>query len=408
MRRSRAFLIATVAILLFALLAVPAAGALTREDQLEHERKAAEALKAAAAAEKVAADLSVEIDSLEQRMNALEDELAAISNDVAQATERTRRLRAEVEALRSRVQEKQAAIEQTQAEHDKQSGLLAARIQESYKQGDLFFLELLLGSQDLEDFIARTSLAQRVMRRNLDTALELKATTIELGKAKDELNRSLESVDTKRAEAAAAESQLKKLRARQSASLANQEALQGEKEALFKANKKEAARLRALAEAEQAESARIAAELAGSGSGQYNGVMAWPVPGFYRVSSGFGYRIHPIFGTRKMHTGIDIGRNLNPPKSIDGAPIVAAGAGTVVSAGWRNGYGNTVVIDHGNGVATLYAHQRSGGITVAAGQRVTKGVRIGTVGSTGYSTGPHLHFEVRVNGDPIDPMKYLR
>jgi len=408
MRRSRAFLAATVIILLFALLAVPAAGALTREDQLEHERKAAEALKAAAAAEKVAADLSVDIDSLEQRMNTLEDELAAIGNEVAEATERTRRLRAEVDALRDRVEEKQAEIERTQAEHDTQADLLAARIQESYKQGDLFFLELLLGSQDLEDFIARTSLAQRVMRRNLDTALELKATTLALGKAKDELNRSLESVETKRAEAAAAESQLKKLRARQSANLAGQEALQNEKEALFKANKKEAARLRALAEAEQAESARIAAELAGSGSGQYNGVMAWPVPGFYRVSSGFGYRIHPIFGTRRLHTGIDIGRNLNPPKSIDGAAIVAAGAGTVVSAGWRSGYGNTVVIDHGNGVATLYAHQPNGGIRVWAGQKVGKGDRIGTVGSTGYSTGPHLHFEVRVNGDPVDPMKYLK
>ncbi len=408
MRRSRAFLIATVTILLFALLAVPAAGALTREDQLEHERKAAEALKAAAAAEKVAADLSVEIESLEQRMNTLEDELAAIGNEVAQATERTRRLRGEVDALRDRVQDKQAAIEETQAEHDQQADLLAARIQESYKQGDLFFLELLLGSQDLEDFIARTSLAQRVMRRNLDTALELKATTLALGKAKDELNRSLESVETKRAEAAAAESQLKKLRARQSANLSSQEALQNEKEALFTANKKEAARLRALAEAEQAESARIATELAGSGSGAYNGVMAWPVPGFYRVSSGFGYRIHPIFGTRKMHTGIDIGRNLNPPKSIDGAPIVAAGAGTIVSAGWRSGYGNTVVIDHGDGVATLYAHQPSGGIKVSVGQKVTKGARIGTVGSTGYSTGPHLHFEVRVNGNPVDPMKYLR
>jgi murein DD-endopeptidase MepM/ murein hydrolase activator NlpD len=408
MRRSRAFLIATVTILLFALLAVPAAGALTREDQLEHERKADEALKAAAAAEKVAADLSVEIESLEQRMNTLEDELAAISSEVVQATERTRRLRAEVEALRDRVQEKQAAIAQTQAEHDHQADLLAARIQESYKQGDLFFLELLLGSQDLEDFIARTSLAQRVMRRNLDTALELKATTVALGKAKDELSRSLESVETKRAEAAAAESQLKKLRARQSANLASQEALQSEKEALFKANKKEAARLRALAEAEQAESARIAAELAGRGSGIYNGIMAWPVPGFYRVSSGFGYRIHPIFGVRRMHTGIDIGRNLNPPKSIDGASIVAASAGMVVSAGWRDGYGNTVVIDHGNGVATLYAHQPSGGIKVSVGQRVGKGDRIGTVGSTGYSTGPHLHFEVRVNGNPVDPMKYLR
>jgi murein DD-endopeptidase MepM/ murein hydrolase activator NlpD len=341
-------------------------------------------------------------------MNAIEDELAAISSEVVRATERTRRLRSEVDQLRERVEVKQAEIERTQAEHDRQAALLSGRLQESYKQGDLFFLELLLGSQDIEDFIARTSLAQRVMKRNQDTALELKATTVELGKAKEELTRALESVETKRAEAAAAEAQLRELRSQQRSRLAEQEALTSEKEALFTANKKEAARLRALAEAEEAESARIAAELSKGGSGVYNGVMAWPVPGFYRVSSGFGYRIHPIFGDRRMHTGIDIGRNLDPPKSIDGAAIFAAGSGTVVSAGWRNGYGYTVVLDHGDGVATLYAHQPSGGITVSAGQSVARGARIGTVGSTGYSTGPHLHFEVRINGEPVDPMKYLK
>jgi murein DD-endopeptidase MepM/ murein hydrolase activator NlpD len=175
-------------------------------------------------------------------------------------------------------------------------------------------------------------------------------------------------------------------------------------------NEANAKRLREIAAEEEAESARIEQELRGrsNGSGVYNGVMAWPVPGFYRVSSAYGYRIHPIFGTRKLHTGIDVGRNLDPPQSIDGAAIVASGDGEVIYTGYRGGYGNTVMIDHGDGVVTLYAHQQSGGIRVGVGDDVAKGQRIGTVGSTGYSTGPHLHFEVRINGNPVDPMGYLR
>ena len=136
--------------------------------------------------------------------------------------------------------------------------------------------------------------------------------------------------------------------------------------------------------------------------------MTWPVPGFYRISSPFGYRIHPIFGTKKLHTGIDIGRNLDPPQSIDGAAVVAADNGTVIYAAYRGGYGNTVMIDHGNGIVSLYAHMQSGSIAVSKGQAVTKGSQVGRVGSTGYSTGPHSHFEVRVNGTATNPMGYLK
>jgi murein DD-endopeptidase MepM/ murein hydrolase activator NlpD len=117
-----------------------------------------------------------------------------------------------------------------------------------------------------------------------------------------------------------------------------------------------------------------------------------------RQSSGFGPRVHPIFGTTRMHTGLDFG-------APAGSPIYAAESGVVVSAAPRGGYGNATVIDHGGGVATLYAHQSRFG--VSAGQRVQRGQVIGYVGSTGYSTGPHLHFEVRVNGSPVDPARYL-
>jgi len=117
-----------------------------------------------------------------------------------------------------------------------------------------------------------------------------------------------------------------------------------------------------------------------------------------RVTSRFGYRTHPIFGTRRLHTGIDFG-------AASGTPILAAAAGEVVYAGWQGGYGNAVVIDHGGSLATLYAHQS--GIGVRTGQRVAQGQAIGRAGSTGFSTGPHLHFEVRVNGTPVDPLGCL-
>jgi murein DD-endopeptidase MepM/ murein hydrolase activator NlpD len=124
--------------------------------------------------------------------------------------------------------------------------------------------------------------------------------------------------------------------------------------------------------------------------------MIWPVNG--TVTSGYGYRIHPILGKRILHTGIDIA-------AASGTSIWAADGGTVIYATWVSGYGNTVAIDHGGGISTLYAHQSS--MAVSYGQKVKKGQVVGYVGSTGYSTGPHLHFEVRVNGTPVDPMGYL-
>lgn len=148
----------------------------------------------------------------------------------------------------------------------------------------------------------------------------------------------------------------------------------------------------------EAESRRLAELIrrASRGTGRVGrGGMLWPTPG--PVTSGFGYRIHPIYGYRRFHAGIDIGAPI-------GQGIVAVLPGVVLSAGPRGTYGNLVVIDHGNGFATAYAHQSR--VLVVVGQRVAAGQRIGLVGSTGASTGPHLHFETRVNGDPVDPLRY--
>ena len=143
---------------------------------------------------------------------------------------------------------------------------------------------------------------------------------------------------------------------------------------------------------------QIAAELAAkqSSGGDSPGIIGWPVNA--SVGSGFGYRVHPIFGTRKLHTGLDLNAG-------SGIAIKASESGTVIMARTWGGYGRTVVIDHGGGLSTLYAHQSS--ILVSEGQRVARGDVIGYVGCTGYCTGPHLHFETRERGKPVDPMKYL-
>jgi murein DD-endopeptidase MepM/ murein hydrolase activator NlpD len=213
---------------------------------------------------------------------------------------------------------------------------------------------------------------------------------------------------------------------------ARREATEGEARALSTARRADAAaarvaellatRQRALATAEQeraadlaeyrkaqaasrALAARLRAEAerrrrAGSLAERAQGRMLWPADG--PMTSRYGYRTHPIYGDRRFHAGIDIGAG-------SGAAIAAADAGIVVFAGTQGGYGNMVLVSHGleggRELVTAYAHQSS--ILVTDGQRVTKGQTIGRVGSTGNSTGPHLHFETRLDGDPVDPLNYV-
>ena len=200
-----------------------------------------------------------------------------------------------------------------------------------------------------------------------------------------------------------------------------QTALEKERAALKKQKEKEAAKqaeleeskaeLQAQLDALNAEADRISAEIkarqealeqqqAQSGNNKPNysgGRMMWPCDSTY-ITSEFGYRIHPITGIWTGHTGIDIGCNMY-------APIYAAESGTVILAEEYGGYGNAIVIDHGGGITTLYGHNEE--LYVSVGQKVSRGETIAGAGSTGWSTGPHLHFEVRESGEYVDPMGYL-
>lgn len=410
MHRSRAIRAALSLALIFTFLAVPFANGATEAELRAHEKAARDARSAADAAQSEADRLAAEAAQLDATIAAIQLDIEALADDVAAAVERTTRLQAEVDALKAQVDAKQVQIEATQAEYELQQELLADRVQTTYKNSDFIYFELLLEAKNIEDLITRTTMVQRVIQSNSDLAETLKDTRIAIEKSKAEIERDMLAVDAKRAEAETVQNQLLALRSQHQSKLNAQKAAQDQKESLVAENEANAARLRAQAEAEDAESAKIARELYGSGSGYFAGVMAFPVPGFEQTPTGgsaFGYRIHPILGYNKLHTGIDIGGRA-VGKNINGATIVSSADGKVIYAGYRGGYGNCVIIDHGNGVATLYAHMQTGSIGVSVGQMVERRQSIGKVGSTGLSTGPHLHFEVRINGNPVDPMTYLK
>ncbi|MDY0088399.1 MAG: peptidoglycan DD-metalloendopeptidase family protein [Coriobacteriia bacterium] len=404
MHRSRAYLLSAL-IAVFLLSSVSIAPGATRSEVDASLKRAAQAREAAKKAETQAAQLRDEAEALDSTIREINDQVRGLDSQVTEATARTQRLLADVRDLEAKVAGKEAEIAETQAEYDFQQTLLNERMTASYKQGKLFYLDLLFDSKTINDLIARTSLVQRVIAADNDVAAQLIDTGKRLQTAHAELERTLATAAAKRAEAAAVEKNLRSARSQRQSALNNQKAAQAQKTALMQESEADAKRWKEQAAEEEAAARKLEAELravASAGSGQYHGgVMAWPVPGG-SITSGYGYRTHPVFKQKKFHHGIDISRG--------GGTILAAGDGKVVGAsyGWNSGYGNKIMIDHGDGLTTVYAHILAGGIKISTGQTVTKGQPIALVGSTGYSTGPHLHFEVRVNGASTNPVPYVR
>jgi len=378
----------------------------TQKELEAAQQKAASARAAAADAEALAEKLKKETEALDAEISTLQSAVRELDPKVDAAIARTERLREEVETLRGQITGLETEIDKTQAEFDLQQGLLNERMATSYRNGNLFYLDMLLSAKDFNDLIARTTLVQRVIESNQDIAITLDDTKKDLQTTKGELDRTLSNVAIKKKEAEAVEKDLKRLQSSRQSKVNEQQGIQSQKNALMAKAEKDKDGYLELARAEEAAAASIAASLKGGGSGsssgggQYAGSMAWPVPGG-SVTSSYGWRTHPIFGTRKFHHGIDISKG--------GGTVVAAGSGTVIRAsyGWGGGYGNQIFVDHGDGLVTTYNHLANGSFKVSNGAYVSPGQAIANVGSTGYSTGPHLHFEVRVNGDSKNPMNYF-
>lgn len=315
----------------------------------------------------------------------------------------------EIELYDEMIAEKAAELEEAQRLENEQLERYRARVRAMEENGGYNILaiisksdsfsdmltamddvgEIMESDRQLEDaYIAARENTESVKADYEDTRAELEELKAQLKAEQEELEKDIEEAIQIILDL---ENDLENRQAEYDAIMAAEDAANATIDKLV-------AELEAQRAAEAAAAAAAAGGSSGGGSANASGSFLWPVASYVYVSSRFGLRVHPITGKTKSHTGIDIASN-------QGTAVYASDGGSVTLAGWNGGYGNCIMIDHGNGYVTLYGHLSS--ISVSVGQTVSQGATIGAVGSTGNSTGPHLHFEVLKNGTRIDPEQFF-
>ena len=334
------------------------------------------------------------------------EQLHQIQVELDQATANLKNYEQQRMAVENEIVKNEKLLAEAQARLSKREGVFNKRVRDIYINGRLSYLEVIIGAKDFSDFANRVEMLKRIIDADIKLISSIKTEREEISQRKATLEADRAKVVELENKAREAQAVIQKKKDEQSAILAqaqNDKAVAEQMQADLQASSDAIRAMLQQRAAERAAAAAAAAQAAQSSGGgsdytyvQGTGQLAWPVSGV--ITSGFGWREHPIFGRQIFHSGIDIGVD-------EGTPVHAADSGTVVYSGWMDGYGYAVVIDHGNGIPTLCAHNSD--LAVSEGQSVSKGTVIAYAGSTGHATGPHVHFEVRVNGDPVNPLGYL-
>ena len=318
-------------------------------------------------------DLRNDLDNVEAAQDELSKKMAQIEKDVKEMQKKVDNLNYMINQTTAEINSTEDKIAKKEKEMAKREDNLNERLKVMYKNGSVGFVDILLGSNSISEFVSNMEIIQKIYKNDMEVLETLKKEHEEL----QEIKATLKERKTK---------------------LASQKTELADEKAQLDVKKKE---LEAEEDKLKAEADRLTAEiikLMDKNSPYVGGQFTWPCPASRYISSSFGNRLHPTLHVWKFHTGVDIG-------CAAGKDIVAAASGKVIMSQVYGGYGNCVMIDHGGGIVTLYGHASK--LLVSQGQTVKRGQTIALVGSTGRSTGPHLHFEVRKNGEYIDPMSYF-
>lgn len=333
------------------------------------------------------------LDKLEQAKSSIENYIVQLDIELTKIQVEISRLERSQKELEESIAETQENLELAQMAQNEQYEAMKQRIQMVYETGNKGYLDVLLTATSMTDMINKTEYISQVSLYDYNVLKKLKKAKEQVANMKQKLDKDLETNATLQAQVNEQKETMEALVEQKSAQVA-------EYETSISAQEEEVAKY-AAAEA-QAEAIIAAAEAAASSSATSTytgGVFTWPAPGNTRITSYFGSRNAPTPGASSNHKGIDIACNT-------GDPIIAAASGTVIVATYNYAEGNYICIDHGGGVVTVYMHNSA--LLVSAGEAVTAGQQIAQAGSTGYSTGPHLHFGVRVDGNYVDPLGYLQ
>ncbi len=332
-----------------------------------------------------------EISDVQKKLNEgkaveikLNKEISSLENQINKTQSEINDLKGNINATESKITEALLQLTKVEEEMKLQSSQLSSRLRNMYKNGGIGVLDVILGSDSISDFMTNMDMVQRIYESDKEVLKAMEIQHAVIAAQREYLLNLQSELEEDRNQEAQKQNSLQASRSevtvKKSEVASNNKALQEQINSLY------------------AEANRLTQEIKSlQGGADYSGgIMSWPVTG--RITSPFGYRIHPILKTKNYHTGLDIA-------APSGTIVVAANTGTVIKAGWNNSYGNLLMIDHGGGIVTLYAHNSS--LSVKVGDVVSKGQQVSKVGSTGMSTGPHLHFEVRVEGKYKNPMDWL-